>query len=110
MQHAGEFSLRPSCPPDVVTVGLVDHDGIGHFHDPPFDPLQFVTRPGQQDQQEEIHHSVYGGFGLPHSDGLHENGIETRRLAKYDRLPGFSCHTTQGAARWRRPYIGFRHA
>ena len=41
----------------IFAVGFVNQNSVRHFHDAPFDALQFVAGPGQQQQQKKIHHA-----------------------------------------------------
>ena len=91
---------------DVVAVGLVDDDAVGHLHDAPFDALQFVARAGQLDKEEEVDHRVYGGLGLSHAHGLDEDGVEAGGFAQDNGLAGLTGHAAQRAGRRRGTYEG----
>ena len=79
---------------DVVTVGLVDDDTVGHLHDAALDTLQLVARSGQLDEQEEVDHRMDGCLTLAHADGLDEDGVEACGLTEDDRLTRFTSHAT----------------
>ena len=80
---------------DVITIGLVDDDGISHLHDTTLDPLQFVARTSQLDEEEEVDHRVYRGLTLPDADSLDEDRIEACSLAEYDRLTRLTCYAAE---------------
>ena len=80
---------------DVITIGLVDDDGISHLHDTALDPLQFVASPSQLDEEEEVYHRVYSRLTLTDADGLDEDRIEACSLAEYDRLTRLTCYTSE---------------
>ena len=82
----------------IAAVGLGDGQGIGHFHDSALDSLQFITRPGEHEQQEKIGHAVYCRFGLPHAHGFHDNHFVARRLAKQHGLARAARNTAQRSA------------
>ena len=46
----------------IVAIRFVDGDTVGHLHDAPFDPLQFVAGAADQNQQEKVNHRVHGCF------------------------------------------------
>ena len=84
--HLGTF--------DIISVGFVDDDPVGHLHNPSLDALQLIARTGQLDKQEEIDHRMYGRFALSHTDRLDEDGIESGRFAennRFARLTGYSA-------------------
>ena len=85
----------------IATVGqaLVDDDAVGDLHDAAFDALQLVACACHLDEQEEIDHGVTGRLALSHTDSLHEDMVETRRLTEDDGLTRLAGHTTQGACR-----------
>jgi len=80
---------------DVVAIGLVDDDAVGHFHDAPFDALQFVATTGNLYKQEEIDHGMDGGFRLANAYRFHKDGVKTSRFAEDDGFPGLAGHPTQ---------------
>jgi len=84
---------------DVVAIGLVDDDAVGHFHDAPFDALQFITPTGNLDEQEEIDHGVNGCFRLANAYRFHKNGVKTSGFAEHNGFPGLAGHAAQGTGR-----------
>lgn len=87
---------------DVVPIGFIDDDTVGHFHDTPFYTLQFVAGPGQLDKEKEIDHRVHGRFGLTHTHSFDKNRVESRRFAQDDGFSRFTGHTAQRTGRGRR--------
>ena len=66
MQGRTELGLRQACTVDIVAVGFVDYDTVGHLHDAALDALQLVAGACKLDKQEEIDHRMHGGLALPH--------------------------------------------
>ena len=89
------FSGGPLCPGKIISVGFVDNDRVGHFDDPPFDPLQFVARAGDHQQQEKVDHGMDRCFRLPHANRFDKDGIVSGCFAKNDRFMRFSRHSSQ---------------
>jgi hypothetical protein len=87
---------------DIVAVGLIDNDTIGHFHNSAFNALQLIPCTGKLYQQKEIDHRVHGSFRLPHPYRFHKNIVEPGRLAKNNGFSCFSGNTTQRTGRRRR--------
>ena len=56
MEGIAELSGCQTGAFDVVAIGFVDDNAIGHLHDTTLDALQLVTRTCQLDEQEEIDH------------------------------------------------------
>ena len=56
-------------PFQVVAVGFVDDDAIGHLHDAALDTLQLVARAGQLDKQKEIWDMVYSYIDFVKANG-----------------------------------------
>ena len=83
---------------DVVAVGLVDDEGVGHLHDAAFDALQFVAGTGEHQQQEEIDHRLDDGFGLSHADGFDDDDVEAGGLAQHDGFAGLAGHAAERKA------------
>ena len=79
----------------IISIGLIDNDTIRHLHNTTLNPLQFIARTGQLNQQEEINHRVNSRFALSHSYGLHKNLIESGSFTKNNRLTCFTCHSSQ---------------
>ena len=79
----------------IISIGLIDNDTIRHLHNTTLNPLQFIARTGQLNQQEEINHRVNSRFALSHSYGLHKNLIESGSFTKNNRLTCFACHSSQ---------------
>lgn len=104
MQGITEVRLCQFCFFDVVSVGLIDDDTVGHFHNTPFYTLQFITGPGQLNKEEKIDHRVYSRFGLTHTYGLDKNRVKSRCFAQDDGFSRFTGHTAQRTGRRRRPY------
>ena len=96
MQGITEVRLCQFCFFDVVSVGLIDDDTVGHFHHTPFYTLQFITGPGQLNKEEKIDHRVYSRFGLTHTYGLDKNRVKSRCFAQDD---GFSRFTGRPKAK-----------
>ena len=84
---------------DVVTVGFVDYDAIGHFHYTSFDALELVARASNEDQKELIDHRIDCSLTLSDADSLNYNRVETGGLAEDDSLSCLTCHTAQSACR-----------
>ena len=81
---------------DVITVGLVDNDGVSNLENTLFDPLQFIAGTGNLQDQEEIDHGGHGGFGLANADGFNNDHIKPGGLADehgFPRLPGNTAQT-----------------
>ena len=81
MQGVAEVCGREVGLVDVVAIGLVDDDGIGHLHDAALDPLELIPRPSELDEEEEVYHRVYGRLALTDPDGLDKDRVEARGLA-----------------------------
>ncbi len=97
VEGAPELSLSESGAVDVVAVGFVDDDSVGHFHDSAFDSLEFVAGSGELEQEEEVDHRVDGCLALPYADSLDEDVVESGCFAEYDRFAGLACDATEGA-------------
>ena len=70
MKRVAELSLSQAGAVDVVAVGLVDDDSVGHLHDAALDSLELVACAGELDEQEEVDHRMDGCLALAHSDCL----------------------------------------
>ena len=46
MQCPVEFQFCQLCFFDIIAIGFVDHDSIGHFHNATFNALQFIAGTG----------------------------------------------------------------
>ena len=79
---------------NVVPVGFVDNDAVGHFHDSPFDALKLVSGSGNLYQQEKVDHRVYGCFALAYTDRLDEDDVEAGCFTKDHGFAGFPGDTT----------------
>ena len=66
---------------DIVSIRFIDNNTVRHFHDTSLDTLQLISGTGQLNQQEEVHHRMYGRLALSDTHGLYEYGIETGGLA-----------------------------
>ena len=47
MEGGAELGLGQAGAVDVVAVGLVDHNAVGHLHDSALDALEFVAGAGE---------------------------------------------------------------
>jgi hypothetical protein len=103
MQCRAELRLRQACTVDIVAVGFVDDNPVGHLHDATLDTLQFVARTRKLYEQKEIYHRMHGGLALPHADSLHEYIVVAGSLTENYSLAGFTRHTSQRPGRWGRP-------
>ena len=56
LDHALVLTARDLRFRAVVTVRLVDDDGIGKLHDAFLDPLKLISRTRQDDEEEEVDH------------------------------------------------------
>src|SRR5439155_1373188 len=70
------------------------------------DPLQFVARAGQQQDQEEVDHRGDRELRLPDADRLDQHDVVARRLADEQRLPRAACHPAERAGRRARANEG----
>ena len=95
MQSVAELRGGQFCLLNIVAIRLINDDAIRHLHDATLNALQLITRTGQLDKQEEIHHGMHGGFTLPYADSLHEYLVEPGGLTQHDGLARLSCHTAQ---------------
>lgn len=87
----------------IVPVGLVDHNGIGQFHNPLFDPLQIIPRPGQDEEHEEIDHVADRRFRLSDADRFDKDDIISCRFAQHHRFSAFPGDPAQGSLGRGRP-------
>ena len=46
MQSITELSCSQLSTLQIITIGFVDNNTVGHFHNTPFDALQFIARTG----------------------------------------------------------------
>lgn len=99
MQSVTKLSSSQFCTFQIIPVGLVDHNAVGHFHNTALNALQLVSCTCQLNQQEEIYHRMNSRFTLSHPDGFHKNLIESGSLAEYNRLTRFACHSSQRTCR-----------
>ena len=80
---------------DVVPVGLVYRNGIGHLHDPPLDPLQFIAGTCKHDQQEKIDHGMNDRFGLANSYCFEYDDIKICRIKNISCICCFFTQTSK---------------
>ena len=86
--------------PDIRSIysGFINKDGVGNLDDALLDPLQFISGPGQQHQQEKVHHGADLDLALADPHGLHQDHIVAGGLEKHDGLTCLAGHAAQGAA------------
>ena len=101
MERRAELGLGELGAVDVVAVGFVDNDAVGHFHDAALDALKFVAGAGKLNEQEKVNHRVNGGFALAYADGFDENIIVARGLAEHYGFARFAGDATEAASRGR---------
>ncbi len=94
MQSIAELRLRHPGLFQVVAIGLVDYNTVGHLHDTPFDPLQLIASSGKLDQEEEIDHRVDSRFRLTYPDSFHKNIVEPSSFAQNYCFTRFASHTS----------------
>ena len=96
--------IRPRCFSHRFqgAIGLVDDDHICNLHDPTLDALQLIAPCGGQQQDEDIRHFGYHGFGLSDADGFDQHRVIARCLDQPDCFPCAPGHATQRAAGRRR--------
>ncbi len=100
--HTFVFALGHSSPGQVFAIGLIDHNGVGQFHNTLFDTLQIVACAGENYQHKEINHIADGGLRLAYTDGFHQNHIIACRFAEHHGLAALAGHAAQGPAGRRR--------
>ena len=88
----------------VLSVGLGDDHQVGHLHDAALDALQFVSRTGNLQQHEKVHHRVHGGFRLPDAHRFDEDDVESCGFAQHDRLACLPGHSAERPRRRRGPH------
>ena len=102
MQRPAKLPPRRFRARAVVAVGLVDGQKVGQLEDALLDALQFVPRPGQQQDEETINHAADEHLALAHAHGLDQHDIEAGGLAEHDRLAGAPGHAAKLATARRR--------
>ena len=63
-------------------IRLIHDDGVGQLKNAFLDALELIATTGQHEQQEEIDHPRDLMLRLTDTDGLNQNDVVTRRLAK----------------------------
>ena len=106
MQCRAELGHGQAGAVDVVAVGLVDDDAVGHLHDAALDSLELVAGAGKLDEQEEVDHRVDGGLALSYADGFDEDVVEPGGFTEHDGLAGLACHAAETAGRGGRAHEG----
>ena len=104
MECGTELSLSQLRALNVVAVGLVDHNPVGHLHDAALYALQLVAGAGKLNEQEKVDHRMHSRLALAHTHRLHEDVVVAGSLAQHDGLAGLARHTSQRTARRRRAY------
>ena len=84
---------------NIVAVGFVNGNAVGHFQDTFFNALKFVARTRYHEDQEKIHHGGHAGFRLAHPYGFHQDDIKPGRFADQHGFPRFLGDAAQRAAR-----------
>ena len=79
----------------IISIGLIDNDTIRHLHNTTLNPLQFIARTGQLNQQEKINHRVNSRFALSHSNGFYKDFIKSGSLTKHNRFTGLPGNSSQ---------------
>lgn len=95
MEGIAELSGCQTGAFDVVAIGFVDDNAIGHLHDTTLDALQLVTRTCQLDEQEEINHRMDGRLALSYAHGLDKNLVIAGSFAKDNGFARLACHSSQ---------------
>ena len=104
LQSLGEFAPGALGGVDVIAVGLVDGEQVGHLDDSAFDSLEFVTGAGDHEQEKKIDHAVNQRLRLAHAHGFNEDGVKARGLAEDHGLARATGNAAERAARGRRAY------
>ncbi len=84
----------------ILTIGLIDHDDVGHLHQAALDPLQFISCPSERDEDQDIDHLADGSFGLPNPHRFDENVSVACRLTKKNCVARVGCDSAVGTTRW----------
>ena len=103
MQRICGFGARSFSGQDVVTVGLVDHDDIGHLHYAALDALQFIPCSSERDEHQEVDHARDSSFGLADAHRFDKDVSVSSRLTQQNRIAGILRYTAMSTARWRGP-------
>ena len=96
--HAFEFGAGGADAIPVVAIGLVDCNEIRNFDDALLDALEFITRTGDHEEQEAIHHGTHCDFALSNSDCLDEDRVVAGGFAEEDCLAGLAGDSPEGTA------------
>ena len=96
--------LARSAALNVIAVGLVDGEQVGHLDDSALDSLEFVAGAGDHEQQKKIDHAVNQRLRLAHAHGFDEHGMKARSLAEDHGFAGATGNAAERAARGRRAY------
>ena len=86
---------------DIVAVGLVDRDHVGELDDAFLERLQLVAGAGQRQHQEKIGHVGDRNFRLADADGLDQDHVVARGLAKQHGLARLRRDAAERAGRRR---------
>ncbi len=80
---------------NIVAIGFVDHDSVGHFHNASFDSLQFVASAGKLDKQEKVDHGMDRSLALPYPDCFYEYVVVAGGFTQHYGFTGLARHTSE---------------
>mmetsp|Transcript_32492 Transcript_32492/g.62595 ORF Transcript_32492/g.62595 Transcript_32492/m.62595 type:complete len:204 (-) Transcript_32492:314-925(-) len=83
-----------------ITIGFVDQDHVGHFHDPALDPLQLVAARRGEQKQKQICHLRHNRFRLPDAHRFDQHHVKACPFAQRHRLTGAPRHAAQMGLAW----------